>query len=111
MQDGTTSMKQKFRDREIEFENLKKSSRLVFKQKDQNAKVEASTRQEIRKKKTTPQLVIIATIVFGAMGCYFHLCHCQNARPILLLIISNEEQTEETRTSFEFNTFEKRDIP
>ena len=44
----------------IEFENLKTSSRHVFKQRDHNAKLKATTRQEHRKQLIDSVSMVIA---------------------------------------------------
>ena len=47
--------------------------------------------------------------VFEAMGCYFHFCPFNQARPSITDMKSNEERRKEQRMSFKKVTFEKKD--
>ena len=49
--------------------------------------------------------------VFEAMGCYFHFCPCQEARPSLTDDDSKRGTRKEKWMIFEKTTFEKKDTP
>ena len=85
IRDGTTIKKHKnSRQGKIEFEHLKIWSCHTFKQPELNVKLRVTTLQENRKKCfSVDGYCNHCKTVFEAMGCYFHFCPCQEARPSL----------------------------